>query len=356
MTELSTVVAGGETRATGLAHVTHLQIEPTTRCNFTCGFCCGRQMDQSDIAFTSFELILDQLPALLHLELQGEGEPLLHKDFFEMASLAAKRKIKVSTITNGSLFTASRIRDIVACGIQSIMVSIESPDEDRFQEIRGGKLDKVKRGIRDLIRYRNEVRQNQDPRFPAIGFAITVLNSTQYELSGIAALYRELGMDGGILFHTLSPMAPYREIYDRKLEGEVLSPVSQALAWSRYDRLIRGSSAYRSKVKHFWDDLLSYREDGSESTKPQNQFRSCPWLDRALFVNRHGVVTACPNIKHYERFGWGQLTTTTVDSIRGEQQRMARQLSSGAIPTPCEDCFIAEAIGNNSNQYRRHDE
>ena len=356
MTELSTTVAGTKPSSRTLAHITHLQIEPTTRCNFTCGFCCGRHMDQSDFTFTSFEQILDQLPALCHLELQGEGEPLLHKDFFQMASLATERRIKVSTITNGSMFSASRIREIIACGIQSIMVSIESPDEDRFQDIRGGKLDKVKRGIQDLIRYRNEVRRDENPRFPAVGFAVTVLNSTQYELSGIADLYRELEMDGGILFHALSPMAPYSEFYDRKLRDELLSPVSQALAWSRYDRLVRRSTLYHSAVKHFWDDLLASREDHLKSSQRQNQFESCPWLDNALFINRHGVATACPNVKHYERFGWGGLAPDTAESISGKQRRMAAELARGTIPLPCEDCFIADSICNRSKPVRKLDE
>ena len=81
-----------------------LQVEPTTRCNFTCGFCAGRHLDQSDLALATFDALLDQLPDVEHLELQGEGEPLMHTDFFAMAERARARGIEVSTITNGSFF------------------------------------------------------------------------------------------------------------------------------------------------------------------------------------------------------------------------------------------------------------
>ena len=56
------------------AGVTHLQVEPTTRCNFVCGFCCGRAMDQSDLSFEAFEQMLARFPDLERLELHGEGE------------------------------------------------------------------------------------------------------------------------------------------------------------------------------------------------------------------------------------------------------------------------------------------
>lgn len=76
-----------------------LQVEPTSRCNFTCGFCVGRHLDQSDLDLETFREALAQLPDLERLEMHGEGEPLMHPHFFEMARLARARGIRLSTIT-----------------------------------------------------------------------------------------------------------------------------------------------------------------------------------------------------------------------------------------------------------------
>ena len=118
--------------------VVFAQVEPTTRCNFICGFCSGRQMDQSDFAAEDFTRLLDSFPDLEHIELQGEGEPLLHKGFFEMARQARERGIRLSMITNGSLLSEERVAAILEVGIEALYVSIESPDEAKFQDIRGG--------------------------------------------------------------------------------------------------------------------------------------------------------------------------------------------------------------------------
>ena len=75
--------------------IRYAQIEPTTRCNFTCGFCVGRSMSQGDLSLESFSKILELHPDLEHIELQGEGEPTLNRDFVKMLALAHQKKLKI---------------------------------------------------------------------------------------------------------------------------------------------------------------------------------------------------------------------------------------------------------------------
>lgn len=83
-----------------------VQIEITTRCNFNCFYCVGRNMVQADMPFRLFETILDdhvsQYGVPEEVSLQGEGEPTLHKDFFAMAKRILQIGSKPYTITNGS--------------------------------------------------------------------------------------------------------------------------------------------------------------------------------------------------------------------------------------------------------------
>ena len=186
----------------------YIQIEPTTRCNYTCGFCAGRHMQQQDLEFETFKTLLDSAHNLKHIELQGEGEPLMHPQFFDMIDYARMRlpSVAISFITNGSLFTTENIARILATNIHTISISIESADDAEFQEIRGGKLRRVKRGIKELIDQKNALNS-----MLKVGFAVTVLKQTVSQINAIGALYKELNMDGGINIQPLQGMECYAQ-------------------------------------------------------------------------------------------------------------------------------------------------
>ncbi len=310
-----------------------LQVEPTTRCNYTCGFCAGRHMPQIDLPLPQFKALIDSTTNLQHIELQGEGEPLLHPDFFEMIHYAREKcpAVKISFITNGSLFTSDIITNILAEKIHSILVSIESTDEIEFQRIRGGKLSRVKRGIAELIAKK---RQHNSPM--KVGFAVTVLKETATQINAIGELYENLRMDGGIIIQPLQSMECYTKFYDEQLMQSIPSPDDKLLVNNLIasDQRTQHALGESRAATSFYMDL--FKNTSSEDNR-------CPWLTNGLFVSADGIASSCAFIKDSKKYGFARLTEK-LDDIFKKRAQLSNELSAGKEPPQCRSCSIAKNI------------
>ena len=309
----------------------YLQIEPTTRCNFTCGFCCGRYMEQRDMNFADFQAILDAAgDELEHIELQGEGESLMHDRFFDMVEAARSRDVKVSFISNGSLLIPKTVERLLDLGIDKISVSIESPDPELFREIRGGKLEKVVRNLEHLMKRRAERGLHR----PVVGFSITVLKKTKDDLPEILALYRALGLDGGITLQPLQRMEAYTAIYGEEVAAQTLDDEEVERLWMSFfsDPAVRAVEQTRGAVPGFYDELMEGWKAGSGT---------CPWLEQGLYVDTQGNATPCCMVKDTEGHGFGQVGRDELAAIMARRDQLRAELASGQIPTPCSGCEVA---------------
>lgn len=308
----------------------YLQLEPTTRCNFTCGFCCGRHMPQEDLAWDTFEATLAAFPDLAHVELQGEGESLLHRRFFDMVEALRARNVKVSFITNGSLLSPTAVERLLTAGIEKVSVSIESPDEVGFQEIRGGKLSKVVKNLEHLMAEKRRLGLVR----PKVGLSVTVLRRTQHELGAILALYRQLGLDGGVTLQPLQQMASYAGHYDNEMAAEHLEPEEVERIWLAFfaNAEVRAIQASQADVEGFYEELQA-------DWRPA--LGTCPYLERGLYVDRGGRVTPCCMIKDHERHGLGTVGVTPRAEMIARRKVLADELKSGSIPVPCTGCPLA---------------
>ena len=139
-------------------------------------------MRQDDIRIEDFAKMLDNFPDVKTIALVGEGEPLMHKDFFTMAHMAKDRGIRVMIISNGSAFSQSVIKKICDAQIAYIGISIDSTDATTFASSRlDGDLPKIWRGIERLRKYRDV----NGYRYPRIGVKGTLFSHTQNELPSI---------------------------------------------------------------------------------------------------------------------------------------------------------------------------
>lgn len=135
--------------------VQRLHIELTNSCNFSCEFCPDARMrrPRGSMDFSVLKKILDEaardnLASTVFFHVMGE--PLLYPRFKEALEYSRAKGINVCVTTNGSLLTEESVEEIAGAGAKSMILSLQTPDEESFRH-RGA------RGI-GFIEYSERVR------------------------------------------------------------------------------------------------------------------------------------------------------------------------------------------------------
>lgn len=118
----------------------------TYRCNFSCDMCLTHsskynnpygQKPTGDMDFKLFKQVLHRYKNALSVNIIGNGEPLLHKDFFKMIDYAAKvMKMNPFSSSNG-LILGSYVDQIVDSQLKNINISINGHNPSEFTRVTG---------------------------------------------------------------------------------------------------------------------------------------------------------------------------------------------------------------------------
>jgi len=112
-------------------------VEPTNDCNLSC-IMCPRRKSRKAVGYMSFELfrdVVDQLAGrdVVQLSLHQAGESLLHPRIAEMVAYAKERGLRrVRFATNATLLDEHLARDLIAAGLDSVTVSMDSSTAARY--------------------------------------------------------------------------------------------------------------------------------------------------------------------------------------------------------------------------------
>ena len=309
-----------------MSTVEFVQIEPTTRCNFKCPFCPRTNLPLGDMEYGLFSQVLKMFPDIRYLQLYGEGEPFLYPAYFSMIMEAVGRDIKVSTISNGSLLH-KHIPSILASGLNSVHISLESINPDTFHTIRGGDLAQVLDNIKLLVDTRNKNKS----LIPFVGFSITVLKETSDDLDQIFKKYQELDMDGGIIIQPLNEMSSYAKNYDATVNSQALENADL----KRIDDELENNTILK-KIRNDRRLDFTYFEALRHNFSPRQD--GCPWLKRSLFVNHLGHVMPCSMVKNVDLYAFGHIGRDSRQSILQKREAMRNEVMAGHIPEACRNC------------------
>ena len=166
----------------------------TYRCNLKCRHCYSNAGKSSQEMTTEEALnVVDQLAdfGVVALAFSG-GEPLMRKDFFEVAKHAADCGLYVSLATNGTLIgksTAKKLKDI---GVHYVEISLDGSCAKTHDTFRGfdGAFEMALRGLKNCI------EQNL-----CTSIATTLTKMNLREIPEILELAEKIGVNRFTLFN-----------------------------------------------------------------------------------------------------------------------------------------------------------
>lgn len=301
--------------------VAFAQIDPTSVCDLHCTFCVGRDWVQAHMKAELFDAVIDQLPGLRYVQLQGEGEPMLARRFWLHLERLRGLGVDVGFTTNGRHLDEHAVERLAAAGVRTIAVSIDSLDLEIYEDLRGGDVALPVAGLRRLAASR---RGGMDV------FITSVLTRASFAtFDGIIALSEELGLSPPScqgLQRSPTYVRHYRNI---GLEADGLDDEQQA--WVR-DYLQQRS---RHRRDH---GLQSYYE---AITAAGGHDDRCPFVRASVHVRFDGAIFPCCFMKE-DHQALGNLNETRLDdvAIRSVRSELLSEIQAGGTPERCAGCHV----------------
>ena len=290
---------------------THLQIEPTNRCNLRCALCpvtAGMDRPSGHMDLNLYKKIVDEIGHYVFLILLWDwGEPFLNPSIYEMISYAKQKGIKLVSSTNGHLFKNREQADrLIASGLDSIIFAVDGISQETYEPYRqGGSLESVLQGIRTVVARKQDLKSIT----PLINLRFIVMKHNEHEISQLEDLARSLRVDA-LTFKTLNPVN--RDFYTQdKTEDRIQNQfLPENLFYRRFRYDSTGQHAFRVKqnpCKQLWNNPVIHW-NGMVCTcsyDPKEKFVLGD-LNRQSFKDIWGGPTYC-NLRHQFRKGWEKL-------------------------------------------------
>ena len=133
-----------------------ISIEITNHCNYLCVMCpqSDQTREKGYISPGLYRKIVDECvdykPMVWNHFI---GEPLLHKNFFELLEYAGKKGIRCGFSTNSSFLDDAIIMKILESGVERIELSLDAFTEKTYHNVRGMKnFNEIEKNVRRLLK------------------------------------------------------------------------------------------------------------------------------------------------------------------------------------------------------------
>jgi radical SAM protein with 4Fe4S-binding SPASM domain len=322
-----------------------LQVEVTAACNLRCEMCLVAYRPPLDRAHNSFSIdafrdLLDELPDLEKITLQGLGEPLLAPDLFAMIEAASERGIRVGFNTNATVLSRRKAERLVAAGLDWLHVSLDGATPATYEAIRqGSNFARVRRNVIGLV----DVMRASGATKPNLSLVFVAMRRNIAELCDVVRLADEWGV-GCLRVQNLShtfddcdPSGDYVEIRSYA-EREALFHAPSLDVDEHF------AAAARTADRLGVDLRLPDATAPVEPAGPGE--RACDWPWRSAYVTAQGQVQPCCMVMGADRAVLGDLDASSFTEVwRSDEYASFRAgLVDGPPPTVCRGCSMYRGV------------
>lgn len=130
----------------------HLVLESGNACNLRCPLCPTPLREEGIpkglLSFQNARRIIDQFPALIHMNLSLWGEPFLNKDIFDIIKYAKGKGIEVLVQSNLNIFSEKMAENLLDSGLDILQISLDGASQECYEKYRvGGDFARVIKNI-----------------------------------------------------------------------------------------------------------------------------------------------------------------------------------------------------------------
>jgi len=324
-----------------------LQLEVTSACNLRCAMCLVRYRPPINkitgaLPYPLFARLVDEVPTLRRLTLQGLGEPLLAPRLLDMVRLARARGIAVGFNSNATLLTRRRADELVAAGLDWLHISVDGASAQTYEAIRdGARLAPVLVNLAGLV----AAKRAAGSAVPWVRVVFVAMRRNVEELLALVRLLGELGVDElrvqnlSHSFADTDPAGDYAEIRDYAAAEALWTDGADRAVVRAAFRAARGAAADRGMKLRLPDAEAA--GPGAPAGEPGRP--GCTWPWDAAYVTSAGVVQPCCMVMGDDRVALGDLCEAGFAEIwHGPAYRQfRRRLASGVdIPGVCHGCAL----------------
>jgi MoaA/NifB/PqqE/SkfB family radical SAM enzyme len=280
-------------------------IDLTEVCNLECSHCAHRHFKKSEY-YSAASLDPDLCRKAVdevrvhgqgitqYIRFTGEGEPLLHRQVFDILKYAAQNSgTAVTLTTNGTLLDDAKIENLLDTGIQVVDISIDAFHPETYAKIRvGGNLETTRRNVCRLLA---RAKERGGMTRVVVSYIEQLQNSG--ETSEFEAFWRGEGADYVVVRRLHSNSGALQAVADQMRQENVADRLRRPCMYP-WERIVLNPRGYLAFCPADWthgSTMRNYREVSIKETWQGDYYHALRQAHLDNEYSNHLFCGQCPD-------------------------------------------------------------